>query len=111
MALLAAREPMRTLKCEVGHGPMVKARAIERDDVGRTALVVGMTKAALGFGSIGPLAMKALAKCAIACNLLVAIETELRLRTPDQGLVTLFAALLELCMTLGQGPWRHQFLE
>lgn len=69
---------MRAIELEIGQD-VIEGLAIEPDDVGRAAFVVGMTVLAIALQSILVAAMEAALPLAIAGDILMALEAEFRL--------------------------------
>jgi hypothetical protein len=98
---------VRIPKKEICEG-VIERLAIKLDDVGITSLMICMTMVAFLF-RIRLASMKAPARRAIHRNFLVAVQAAPRLGFPREGLVTIAALLLQLCMSFDDRP-RHDKL-
>ena len=105
MAAFAFALLMRAKQFEVSAG-MVKFFLVERRDVGRTSLVIGMAIATV---VVVQAAMQARFAADVAGNILMAVETQLALRRLVETLVALLAFLLVLGMP-GNDLAGHQHL-
>ncbi len=110
MAAYAAHLGMITLEWEVGLAVVEELR-IQMDDFRASALVVGVTTAALGGGQLGTEAVVSLFLVEIGSDFLMAIETEIPLRVLLEAGMALLALILVFGMPLDHSTGHHQALE
>src|SRR5664279_1648821 len=89
-------------------GGVIERLPVEQDDVGVSALVIGVTVVAFLLCGIRLAPVKSLACGAIGSNLLVAVETEPRLGFPGERLVAFATLLLQLGMSFDDRPRHHE---
>ena len=95
---------------EVG-AHVIERFAVELDDVGAAAFVIGVAVPAIAGHRVAVATVKAACLGAIDRHLLVTVEAQFRLRLARERLVTLAAVRLQLGMALDQGAGHHEFLK
>ncbi len=87
---------------------VIETIAVELHDVGRAALMIGVTMPTLEFERIRLAPMIACMRFTIACDVLVACNTQARLAMRAERLVTFIALFFRLAVTLREGAGHHE---
>ena len=110
VASVAAYCLVAAFEFEIG-GDVVEGLAIELDDIGGAALVIGMTVLAILAQGVCVAAVKTATVATIGSDVLVTGDTETRLRLPGKWLVAALALFLKLGMSGNQGSRHDELLE
>lgn len=101
---------MAAFQFEIGQC-VIEGLRIELDDIGFSAIVVGMTVLAFGKSHIRPLAVETGLVRQIFRDVLMAIETEPSLALFGEGLVTTLTSFFKFGVPLDDLAGHHQFFK
>ncbi len=110
MTAVAGNTLVRAFQIEIREG-MIEHLPVELDDVGRAALVIGVTAPALAPNNVRAASVHPLLRRQIFGDRLVTRDAEPRLPAFYERFMAIGAILLQLCVSFDQWPGHHQALE